>query len=63
MTKEGKAKKQAYIVDYQRRVYTNISFKVRTIEDNDIIEILKNVSNKSEYIKKLIRDDAGRSAE
>lgn len=57
MTPEAKARKQAYVVKYQKATYTNISFKVRTKEDSDIIAHLKSVPNKSEYIKSLIKAD------
>lgn len=57
MTKEAKERKQAYVIRYQRETYCNISFKVRTKEDSDIIDHLKSVPNKSEYIKSLIRSD------
>ena len=60
MTEEYKKRKQAYIVKYQKENYTNVSFKLRTVEDKDIIEILNTVPNKSEYIKKLIRADRSR---
>jgi len=48
-------KKKEYIKEYQRKNYTNISFKVRTKEDQDIIDILNSVPSKSEFIKDLIR--------
>ena len=56
MTEEYKKKKMAYIAKYQREFYSTYSFKIRTKEDRDIIEILDSVPNKSEFIKKLIRD-------
>lgn len=55
-SEEYKARKAAYVKRYQRETYTNISFKVRTKEDKDILDILKAVPNKSQYLKQLIRD-------
>ena len=56
MTEEYKKRKLAYNIKYQRETYTNISFKVRTKEDKNIIDFLKTVPNKSEFIKQLIRE-------
>lgn len=49
-------KKIDYIKSYQRKFYTNISFKVRIAEDKDIIDYLKSVPNKSVAIKKALRN-------
>jgi hypothetical protein len=57
MTKEAKARKDAYIKRFQKETYANVSFKLRYKEDNDVLVKLKSVANKSEYIKKLIRQD------
>lgn len=57
-TEEYKARKMAYVKRYQRENYTNISFKVRTKEDKDILDILNSVPNKSEFLKALIRASA-----
>lgn len=57
-TEEYKARKAAYVKRYQRENYTNVSFKVRTKEDKDILEILSSVPNKSEFLKSLIRSSA-----
>ena len=52
-----KKRKQEYIGDYQRKFYTHISFKLRTVEDSSIINQLNSVPNKSDYIKHLIIQD------
>ena len=57
-SEEYKARKIAYVKRYQKENYTNISFKVRTKEDKDILDILKSVPNKSEFLKSLIRNSA-----
>lgn len=44
-----------YIKEYQKKNYTNISFKVRTIEDKDIIDYLNSVPNKSVVIKEALK--------
>ena len=62
MTDEYKKRKQEYIVEYQRKFYTTISFKLRTVEDKEVLEHLKTVQNKSEYLKRLIQDDMRRNA-
>lgn len=54
-SEEYKARKSDYIKRYQKRNYTNVSFKLRVKEDGDIIAILNSVPNKSEFIKDLIR--------
>lgn len=61
MSEEAENRKKQYIREYQKNNYTNISFKVRTKEDRDILSILSMVPNKSEFIKQLIRDYADES--
>ena len=48
-------RKSAYIKRYQKEHYMNISFKIRSDRDKDIIELLKGVPNKSSFIIDLIR--------
>lgn len=55
-SEEYKARKAAYVKRYQRKTYTNISFKVRTVKDKDILDILNSVPNKSLFLKELIRN-------
>ena len=59
-TPEYKARKREYIKRYQKETYTNVSFKFRTKEDKDILDILNSVPNKSEFIKSLIRASAAK---
>ena len=59
-TEEYKARKKAYVKRYQKETYTNISFKVRTKDDKDILDILNSVPNKSEFLKKLIRNSVAK---
>lgn len=54
-SEEYKKRKAEYIKRYQKEHYTNISFKVRTDLDKDVIKVLSSVSNKSEFIIGLIR--------
>lgn len=55
-SEEYKAKKKEYIKRYQKETYTNISFKLRTNKDKDILDMLSSVPNKSQFIKELIRE-------
>lgn len=55
-SEEYKARKAAYVKRYQKETYTNISFKVRTVKDKDILDILNSVPNKSKFLKELIRN-------
>jgi len=57
MTEEAKKRKRDYVARYQRMTYTNISFKLRTKEDRDIIVFLNNAKNKSELLKRLIKNE------
>ena len=51
----SREKKQNVKEMKQKQTYTNISFKVRTKDDKDILDILNSVPNKSEFLKALIR--------
>lgn len=53
-------RKKEYIKKYQKKTYRNISFKVRLKDDQDILDILNSVPNRSEFIKSLIRNSAAR---
>lgn len=55
-SEEYKVRKAAYTKRYQKETYTNISFKVRTVKDKDILDILNSVPNKSLFLKELIRN-------
>lgn len=55
-SEEYKLRKANYILNYQRKHYVNISFKVRTERDKDVLETLANVPNKSKFIIGLIRE-------
>ena len=55
-------RKKAYIKRYQIEKYTNLSFKVRTERDVDVLDKLASVPNKSQYIIALIRKDIKRTA-
>ena len=59
-TAEYKKRKQEYIEEYQRKFYSTVSFKLRTVEDKEILDYLNGVQNKSEYIKQLIIKDMAR---
>ena len=60
MTEEYKKRKAAYIKRYQKETYTSISIKIRTEDDSDLVEALGAVPNRSEYIKRLIKEDIER---
>lgn len=55
-SEEYKLRKAAYVKRYQKEHYTNISFKIRTERDSDILETLASVPNKSKFIVGLIRN-------
>ena len=55
MTEAYKKRKDAYIKAYQKRTYTSISFKFRTKDDKDVLDKLKSVPNKSDFLRTLIR--------
>lgn len=55
-SKEYLERKAAYIKQYQKKVYKNVSFKVR-LTRKDIIDKLNSVPNKSNYIVSLIEND------
>ena len=59
MTEGYIKRKKEYIARYQKQTYTSINFKLRTIDDGDIVQALKSMPNRSEYIKNLIRKDLG----
>lgn len=55
-SEEYKLRKAAYVKRYQKEHYTNVSFKIRTERDSDILETLASVPNKSAFIVGLIRN-------
>ena len=54
-----KENKRKYVLQYQKEYYTSVVFHLRKDTDTDIITKLNEQPNKSEYIKKLIRQDIG----
>ena len=48
-------RKRAYILSYQKQNYKMICIKCRLDTDSDVIEILKNSGNASEFVKAAIR--------
>lgn len=52
-----KERKSAYVKRYQKETYVNVSFKLRKNGDEDVLAILDGVPNKSEFIKRLIRNN------
>ena len=54
---EKKFNRNEYMRNYYIEHTLNFSISFRNEEDNDIIEKLKSVSNKTDYIRQLIRDD------
>lgn len=55
-----KENKRKYVLQYQKEYYTSVVFHLRKDTDTDIITKLNEQPNKSEYIKKLIRQDIGK---
>lgn len=43
--------------EYSKRFYTRVSVVLHKIHDRDIIEYLETMKSKSDYIKRLIRED------
>lgn len=56
-TKAGKAYHSKYINEYQKKNFKRIEFKLRKIDEADIIDWLDKQPSKQAYIKKLIKDD------
>lgn len=56
-SEEYKVRKRAYITRYQKDNYANFTFKLRIGEDQDVIQFLNSVPNKSQLIKDLIRKE------
>ncbi len=55
-----KENKRKYVLQYQKEYYQSVVFHLRKDTDTDIIAKLNEQPNKSEYIKKLIRQDIGK---
>lgn len=61
MKEEKKSFNQAeYITKYHRENHTRVSVILSKKYDQDIIEALQDKPSKSDYIKKLIREDLHR---
>ena len=58
-----KKEKYTALTGYYRDNYRSFLFKFRYGKDDDIIQKLETVNNKSEYIKNLIRSDAAEAYE
>lgn len=52
-----KENKKKYVLDYQKKNYVSVVFHLRRDSDQDILEALNNVPNKSDYIRELVRKD------
>lgn len=57
MKKENRFNKTEYDTQYIRENITRVSVVLSKKYDSDIIEALQDKPSKSEYIKKLIRED------
>ena len=55
-----KENKKKYVLDYQKKNYVSVVFHLRRDSDQDILEALNNVPNKSDYIRELVRKDIGK---
>lgn len=55
-----KENKKKYVMDYQKKNYATVVFHLRKDTDQDILEKLNNVPNKSDYIRELVRKDIGK---
>ena len=49
--------KKKYNNEYNKKTYTGISFRLHTVNDADVLDALKDISNVKEYLCKLIRQD------
>lgn len=49
--------KRKYVLEYQKEHYTTVVFHLRKGDDEDILKHLKNVPNKSNYLRELIKKD------
>ncbi len=52
-----KENKRKYVLEYQKGHYNSVVFHLRRGDDQDIIDKLNSVPNKSDYIRELIRKD------
>lgn len=55
--KEPKFDKREYDNKYKNTHYTQFKFRLKNIDDADVIEKLKSIDNKPEYFRLLIRAD------
>lgn len=62
-TKEKKTgfNKAEYDKAFHKKNYTCIAFNLRNVEDSDVLEKIKSVSNKAEYIRTLVRNDISKT--
>ena len=49
--------KFGYITEYQKRACTSFTLRYHNVNDKAVIEKLKSVSNKGDYVRQLILND------
>lgn len=53
--------KKAYNNAYNKKTYTGVSFRLHSVNDADVLDALKDVTNVKEYLCKLVRQDKRRN--
>lgn len=61
LSEEALARKYRYSAQYQKENYTIVSLRCGNKADKDVIDCLNQQENKSEFLKKLIRDHIANS--
>lgn len=55
--RENYERHKEYFNEFQKTNYKMFNFKLNLKNDNDIIEKLDSVNNRTDYMKKLVRND------
>lgn len=58
MKSERKTKRYAYNQDYQKKYVKRYVFKLNTIHDQELIQKLEQMENRSEWFKEKLRQEA-----
>lgn len=63
MSEEKRTNRTVYKNDYQKKTATKFSIIFRNEKDSEVIEKMKSVPNKSDYIRQLILADIQKTKE
>ena len=65
LTKEEEKKRRqaGYFLKYQQKTYNHIGMRFHKVLEKDLIVFLEQKTNKSDYIKNLIREDMKKQQE